>query len=127
MPFEMLLGHAVLCYPGLDPLILKSSALIFQSFSDDWQLHFSFLVVFPLFLVYPAGLLKKALRLLSEPPTLVLGLRLSALPPFLFQPYIVTYLHILLIKVGVTNESQYCICALLPNSLSVMDMVCPQF
>src|SRR5215213_3107654 len=87
MPFVMLLGHAVLCYPGLDPLILKSSALIFQSFSDDLLLHFSFLVVFPLFLVYPADLLKKALLLLSELPSLIPGLRLSALQPFLFLPY----------------------------------------
>jgi hypothetical protein len=82
----MLLLHAVLYYLNLDPPIQKLSALIFQSFSDDLQLPFSFLVVFPLFLVYLADLLKKALLLLSELQFLILGLRLSALQPFLFLP-----------------------------------------
>src|ERR671912_585774 len=105
MPFVMLLQHAVLCCLGLNPLIPKLSASIFQSFFDGQQRHFSFLVVFPLSLVYLADLLEKALLRLSELQFLILGLRLSALQPFLFLPYIAAYLHILLIKVGVKNNN----------------------
>jgi hypothetical protein len=58
-------------------------------------------VVFLLVLVCPTDLLKKALPLLSELQLLIPRLRLSALQSLLFLLYIATYLHILLIKVGV--------------------------
>src|SRR3712207_5314671 len=86
MPFVMLLQHVALCYPGLGPPIPKPSALVFQSFSDGPQLHFSFLAVCPLFLAYLANLLKRVLLLLSGQQFLILELRLSALRSFVLLP-----------------------------------------
>jgi hypothetical protein len=93
MLFVMFLQHAVLCYLDLNPLIWKFFALLFQFFSDDLRLHFSFPVTLPLFLAYPAGLLKKALLLLSELQFLILGLHLSALQSFstIYMTTIFTY------------------------------------